>query len=164
MVPALEHLNSVYKHHHPPPSPIEKTIFKKKVTPALESAFNAVAATLPDDHRPDFGFRLRRVRDRIANLNHTTFTDDLFHLLPESHVPVAGLEDRIKAFITARQDIIHTGEQDVEFKDFYIHVATIREVLKRIVLTLLRYEGEYESFLNGQETVRFPPTATTVHP
>ena len=77
-------------------------------------------------------------------------------------VPIAGLEDRIKAFIKARQDIIHTGEHDVEFKDFYIHVAVIREVLKRIILALLSYTGNYESFLNGQETVRFPPGDTAI--
>lgn len=163
---ALEHLNSVFKHHHPAVPPVEKTTFKNKIKPALEKAFDDIAATLtrPSDEKAeaDFEARLRRVRDRIGNLNHTTFTDDLFRMLSAYGVPIAGLEERIKAFIKARQDIIHTGEHDVEFKDFYIHVAAIREVLKRIILALLSYTGDYESFLNGQETVRFPPGDTEI--
>jgi hypothetical protein len=163
---ALEHLNSVFKHHHPAVPPIEKITFKKKIKPALEKAFDETATTLtrPADDKAaaDFEARLRRVRDRIGNLNHTTFTDDLFRMLYAYGVPIAGLEERIKAFIKARQDIIHTGEHDVEFKDFYVHVAVIRELLKRIILALVSYTGEYESFLNGQETVRFPPGDTVV--
>ena len=64
---ALEHLNSAFKHHHPAVPPVEKTTFKKKIKPALERAFDEIAATLtrPSDEKveADFEARLRRVRD-----------------------------------------------------------------------------------------------------
>jgi hypothetical protein len=165
---ALEHLISVYLHYHPLAPPVEKNTFTKIMLPALNKAYDAITAILErptDPHERDlFEQRLRRVRDRLPNLNHTTFTDHLFAMLNAYGVPLVGIKDRIKAFIKARQDIIHTGEHDVEFKDFYLHIAVIRELLKRIVLTLLHYQGEYISFLNGQEFLHFPPTNVTVVP
>lgn len=66
--------------------------------------------------------------------------------------------------IDARNKIIHTGRHDIPHEELTMHVAALRELLKRIVLTLLNYQGTYISFLDGQETVTFPPTNTTITP
>ena len=38
------------------------------------------------------------------------------------------------------------------------HLAVLRELLKRIFLTLLKYNGEYQSFLNGPAWINFTPS------
>jgi hypothetical protein len=154
---ALEHLISVYTHYHRVQPPLPRSLFDD-IKNALEIAYDAVTNDV-DDNLPH---AIRRVRDRIANMNDTTFNDRLFAMLHQYSVPLVGIKGRITKAVKARHDIIHTGRHDAAFADFYLHVAVLRELLKRIILTLLRYEGQYISFLNGQEFLNFPPSDVTV--
>jgi hypothetical protein len=152
---ALEHLVSVYNKSHPISPPLEQSVFEK-VRGRLIHTFDDAVTELPSDD--ELRRRFRRVRDRIGNLNHVTFKDKLWQMLDEYQVPLSGIDGRINAAIDARHKIIHTGQHDVPFAAFHLHVAVLRELLKRIFLKLLRYEGKYQSYLNGPKWVDFPPT------
>lgn len=156
---ALEHLVSIYNKRHPVQPPLDKQLFKL-LKKALFEAYDTAAAVLPQNE--ELGRRVARVRDRIGNLNQPNFKDRLWPMLRDYGVPLVGIEDRINAAVDARNDIVHTGLHDAPFQAFYLHVAVLRELLKRIFLTLLGYEGQYQSYLNGPEWITFPPTDTKI--
>lgn len=156
---ALEHLVSVYDKHHPAAPPLPPTTFATLKAALLHAYDEAATALQPNE---DLQRHLQRVRDRIGNLNHVTFKDRLWPMLTAYNVPLVGIEDRINKAINVRNDIIHTGMHDAPFAGFYLHVVVLRELLKRIFLTLLNYTGNYESYLNGPEWIAFPPTDTTI--
>jgi hypothetical protein len=160
----LEHLISVYTKEHPISSPLDKKTFNEEIRPALEAAYDTITATREPSNeaeRTHFAQRVRRVRDRIGNLNHTSFNDRLFRMLEDYRVPLVEINDRITKAVKARNDIIHTGHHDTPYEELTLHVAVLRELLKRIILTLLEYRGRYISFLHGQEFLEFPPTNIT---
>lgn len=162
---ALEHLISVYTREHPIPVPLVKDVFAT-VRSALETTYDTTTAAIERpanaDERDKLTHAIKRVRDRIGNLNDTNFNDRLFTMLKEYDVPLVGIQAHITKAVKARHDIIHTGTHQVRFPEFYRHVAVLRELVKRTILTLLRYEGQYISFLNGQEFLEFPPTNVTI--
>jgi hypothetical protein len=162
---ALEHLISRYTKQQPVGPPLPKKMFAT-IRKALEDTYDETTAQLPappdEQERKQREHALRRVRDRIAKMNDTVFNDRLFAMLRSYRVPLVGIEDRITKAVSLRHDIIHTGTHGATFADFYLHVAVLRELLKRIILTLLNYQGQYISFLNGQEFLEFPPTNTTI--
>lgn len=154
---ALEHLTSIYNKQARVRPPVPQEVFATIIRPALEAAFDeAIINTVGDRD----GKRI--LRNKIAGLNNTVFKQRLEAMIRDYKVPIAGLEAHLDAAVRARNDIIHTGTMKAAFPEFYLHVAVLREVLKRIVLTLLKYEGQYVSFLNGQEFLEFPPPRTTI--
>lgn len=156
---ALEHLVSIHQKSNPVAPPLDDTTFKQ-LKRALKSAYDDTSRTLtPGD---ELKKRLARVRERIGNLNHVTFKDRLWPMLRDYGVPLVGIESRINDAIEARHDIVHTGMHAAPFESFYLHVAVLRELLKRIFLTLLCYEGQYQSYLNGPQWLAFPPTDTVI--
>jgi hypothetical protein len=153
---ALEHLVSTYTEQHTVPPPIEKSTFTTIVKPALETAYDQAST----DRTPG----MQRVRDRIPNLNHVNFKDRLWAMLTAYNTPLDGIRDRINSAIDVRHKIVHGGHSLGEFNDLHLHVAILRELLKRIFLTLLEFQGQYECWLNGQEWITFPPTNITIQP
>jgi hypothetical protein len=154
---ALEHLTRIYNKQTPVPPSVAPDAFATIIRPALEPAFDdAITNTT---HDPE---RARILRNKIAGLNSTVLKQRLDTMLRDYNVRIAGLEKHIDKLVRARNDIIHKGTTDAAFPEFYLHVAVLREVLKRIILTLLKYQGQYISFLNGQEFLEFPPTPTTI--
>jgi hypothetical protein len=154
---ALEHLVSKYAKHHTIPPPIEKKIFATVIKPALETAYDQVTTTMT---RPG----IERVRSGISELNRLYFKEQLQGMLAAYNIPLAGITDRIKPVIDVRNEIVHEGHYLGEFKDLHLHVVVLRELLKRIFLTLLEFQGRYECWLNGQELITFPPTNITIQP
>jgi hypothetical protein len=154
---ALEHLVSKYTSHRTISPPIDKNTFATLIKPMLETAYDQVSATLTSPG-------IQRVRDRIANLNHVTLKDQLWAMLASYNVPLGGIGDRINPAIDVRNDIVHSGHHLGEFKDLHLHVVVLRELLKRVFLSLLEFQGQYECWLNGQEWITFPPTNITIQP
>ncbi len=132
---------------------------------AIERAYKEAASTLGEPTDPLANDRLRnglrRLCARIRHLNDTTFSDGLFAMLDTYRVPLVGIKDRIVPAVNARHAIIHEGQANEEYEELTFHVAVLRELLKRIILTLLEYKGRYISFLNGQEFLEFAPTTVT---
>lgn len=153
---ALEHLVSSYSEHHAVPPPIETYPFKI-IKRALQVAYDQATASMTTAGT-------ERVRERIANLNHVTFKDKLWRLLATYDVPLDGISDRINPAIDVRHKIVHAGHYLGEFQELDLHVVVLRELLKRVFLTLLEFRGQYESWLNGPEWIAFPPTNITIEP
>jgi len=79
-------------------------------------------------------------------------------MLTTYKVPVIGLEKKIKKAIDARNRTVHEGLYRSDVRgEIYDHVMVLRELLKRIFLTLLQYSGTYQSSLDGMAWKNFPP-------
>ncbi|MGA8806791.1 MAG: hypothetical protein WB973_02860 [Thermoanaerobaculia bacterium] len=154
---ALEHLTSIYNKQAPIPPPVAQDAFATVIRPALEAAFDTAIAKTPHDAEGAI-----IVRNKIAGINNTVLKQRLDTMLRDYNVPIAGLEKHIDRAVRARNDIVHQGTTKAAFPEFYLYVAVLREVLKRIILTLLEYKGQYISFLNGQEFLEFPPAKTSI--
>lgn len=151
-VSALEHLVSVfYKYRSEPtivaPAPFEALCQEiDKLWPAI---FDEAEKTAPAE--------VKRLRDNIGGANRGSFRDKLQNMLKVYSVPTTGLEADIAKAIVARNRVVHTGLYRSQSRgEIYEHVTVLRELLKRIFLTLLQYSGPYQSSRQGMEWKRFP--------
>lgn len=96
---------------------------------------------------------VRVARNKVAEINRYPFKDNLRKFLKEYKVPLDGIDQNIESAIGVRHKIVHRGMYISvgSIQSVNDHLAVLRELLTRIFLTLLRYNGEYQSFLNGQE-------------
>jgi hypothetical protein len=102
---------------------------------------------------------IEHLRNKLRGANQAPFLARLIGMLRFYHVPMDGIDDRIAAAIAARNRIVHTGRyHENGFRELYEHVVVLRELLKRVILTLLKYTGQYHTMLNGSEQRPFPPT------
>jgi hypothetical protein len=67
--------------------------------------------------------------------------------------------DEVHAAIGARNDVVHDAQYDSSESNVRLwrHVSILRELVLRIILTLLGYKGRYASFLDGFKWRNFPP-------
>jgi hypothetical protein len=101
------------------------------------------------------------ISGKIRELNRYPFSRNMWKFLCETGVPMNGLPaDDVNNLIKIRQTLIHSGSSPLvghpEAKNIQRSLFLLRELLTRIFLTLLKYEGEYLSFLHGQEFIHFP--------
>ena len=94
----------------------------------------------------------RGSRDKLENRLRT--------MLETYKVPLGGLAwSRIQSALNARNSVVHEGVYEgKEDEPLRGHVRVIRELLKRLFLTLLRYKGQYMTLLDGRDYVPFPPS------
>ncbi|MDE3270188.1 MAG: hypothetical protein OYH77_07880 [Pseudomonadota bacterium] len=67
--------------------------------------------------------------------------------------------DKIEAAIKVRNRIVHnsyTPENNADDKELWESVLTVREVMVRIVLSLLEFKGNYSSYVGGMHLREFP--------
>jgi hypothetical protein len=101
----------------------------------------------------------RRLQGKLDNLNERPTTDRIYELLRHLHVPLTELEERLPAALRIRNRLLHRGEHDDD-APLITHVIVLRETVTRIVLKLLGYQGQYQSYLGGPNSRTFPPSAT----
>ncbi len=98
---------------------------------------------------------------KIQELNRRIFIENVKLLLTHYHVPLAGISlDQIAAAISVRNKIVHRGRYapgSLDGASLLQNLAILRELLKRIFLSMLEYEGTYCTFLRGPKWVNFPP-------
>jgi hypothetical protein len=97
---------------------------------------------------------------RLGMLNQRSLQTNLRTLLTRCAVPVLGIEKEIPSLIKLRNEIVHRGHKAESGlpQPLSYYTAVLRELLTRIFLSLLQYKGEYQSYLNGPEWKKFPPT------
>lgn len=152
---ALEHLAAVFEKRHSVPGAMNAQTFQELLGEA-QALWGAAQEAAPVAEQP----QIDRVKDKLLHLNEPSFRDKLDAMLASYKVPLAGLSaSRISKAVGARNRVIHSGlYRSKEGKaDLQEHVAVLRELLKRIFLTLLAYEGQYFSLLSGPEWNHFPP-------
>jgi hypothetical protein len=158
---ALEHMIHVFSEASPFGSLLPKTTFKKSVRPRLDSELRAAIAALPDGG--NWTQEIEIMSGTLGDLNRRPLEKNLKRMLQDYQVPFGELEGEIHNLIQLRNDIVHIGHRPRSLEnpglDYYDPI--LREILTRIFLTLLEYEGQYQSFLSGPAWVTFPPTEET---
>jgi len=154
-VTALEHLVAAFEKRHSVPGIMDPRNFHKLLEDA-QALWGMAQESSPVADQPQFA----RVKEKLLHLNEPSFRDKLEAMLTAYNVPLAGLAlSRISKAVAARNRVIHHGlyrSKDGR-ADLQEHVAVLRELLKRIFLTLLNYEGQYFCLLHGPEWNQFPP-------
>jgi hypothetical protein len=165
-VTALEHLVATFVKQRTSP----RIVHPRRFRALYASVAEVLAAARQRIRGPKAAVvheQLHRLANKFAMANEPSFREKLLAMLRFYGVPIAGLEKPIAAAIQARNVVVHTGvyRDPTEYRELYVHVVVIRELLKRIFLTLLGYAGQYHSMLNGPEWVEFPPPGpVTVDP
>lgn len=152
---ALEHLVAVFVKSNGVPKVVSTELFDG-IIGAMKGLWREAANGANETDRA----RIPRMISKLGQLNDGSFYDKLAALIGSYKVPLAGLDlKEIKLAIDARNVVVHRGSyrNQEEHRNLRRHVSVLRELLKRIFLSLLHFEGEYFSLLNGPEWVRFPP-------
>jgi len=145
-------------------SVLSKDEFTQHVRPKMEAAIDEVIRGLPTEIGESSIKRAEELFDaKLGGLNALTIRERLFRMLGSDGVPYAGLELPIRDAIRTRGGTVHgRGTSPGQSSEYVRHIAVLRELVKRIFLTLVGYKGRYISYLNGSEDVDFPPTTATV--
>jgi hypothetical protein len=161
-VTALEHLVKMYSARRR-----STTILKSTSFGAIKREVDRVFAAAERKARRsggDLSERISRLRNKFTHINEASFRDRLSAMLRAYRVPIEGMEKEIGRAVQARNVAVHTGIYHTgdKFRELYVHVAVLRELLKRIFFELLRYSGQYHSMLNGAQWMNYPPNGPTV--
>jgi len=156
---ALEHLIHVFVKKNPEGGIFTGDIFKEVVRPrlkaALDEVFQSLQNTVPKEEEVQ-----EVLSQRLGMLNQRSLQTNLRTLLTHCAVPVLGIEKEIPSLIKLRNEIVHRGHKAESGlpQPLSYYTAVLRELLTRIFLSLLQYRDEYQSYLNGPEWKKFPPT------
>ncbi len=158
---ALEHLVYVYAGREREKIFQNKT-FEKVIRPQVNVALNQSLDLLLEkeedaEKRAIYPNKIKSAKDKVIEINRYPFKENLWKFLKEYKVPLDGIDQDIEMAVAARHQIVHRGlymqvSDDQSIRD---HLAVLRELLKRIFLALLKYNGEYQSFLDGPEDKSF---------
>lgn len=153
---ALEHLVHVFSQKNPQGGLFPKAIFKKELRPRLSSALQDAHSAMEDPSTFHAQFYITSVR--LGDLNRPPLRRNLEAMLHHYSVPLDGIAEFIPAMVGLRNDIVHIGHQPEDSGLDFLN-AVLRELVVRTILTLIKWEGQYQSFLNGPEWRHFPPLA-----
>lgn len=156
---ALEHLVNIFREQKPSNRVLEKAKFRKIVRPALEERLDELVPKLCDDPQENdrITSAISELKARIGNLNIQSLQSSLQSMLSEYRVPLDGLTAFIPELIDVRNKIIHQGlhKQSAEQDSLSMYVAAAEELLRRIFLSLLDYEGFYETYFETVDSKEF---------
>lgn len=160
---ALEHLVNTYAQQHKHDEIIPAKKFDKFVKPKIKAGLNSALDTLKTCNyikESEVEVVYECMKDKIIELNRYSFSKKLERFLKGIKVPLVGLTDEeIKELVGTRNAIIHSGAIPLNspyYSERQQRLALLRELITRIFLTLLGFEGEYSSYFHGQQYVHFP--------
>ncbi len=160
---SLEHMVQVFSSRVGSGGLFPSEYFSGVVKPELESAVKKIKSGLGESV-PDKEKRreIEQALENLAfgNLNGKSLKVKLFEMLRHYEVPIGDIEMDVKDLIATRNKIAHMGSfRRPEKEKNYIHhqLGILRELLKRIFMKLLGYEGQYHSSLAGLPWLHFPP-------
>lgn len=164
---ALEHLVNTHAHLHKQNEILDEKKFKKFVKPEIKAglhrALEAIRGCreLKENEMKVCEEAIENMRDKIIELNRYSFAKKMSTFINDINVPLEGMStEEIKKLIPTRNSIIHSGailpKSSLHFIERQQRLALLRELLTRIFLTLLGYEGEYSSSFHGHHYIHFP--------
>lgn len=164
MMTALEHLIYIYAEQNERSTIFKNEIFDTIISPQLKAALDHSLTILMKEgenavmHK-SYKKQVASAKRKISEMNRYPFKKNLRAFLKEHKVPLDGIDQGIDQLVDVRNKIVHRGLYISTAVDQSIHdhLAVLRELLIRIFLTLLKYSGEYQSFLNGPEWKKFLP-------
>jgi hypothetical protein len=149
---AIEHLISVFKRKHGAAKNMAAKRFSSVIKPARKRLGVIKTST------PEARVRINLVRTKLSQANEAPLQVNLEKMLRFYKVPVAGLETRLAAAIKARNRVVHSGlHSSKPRREIHSHVAVLRELFTRIFLSVLRYNGRYQTWLDDPDQETFPP-------
>lgn len=123
---------------------------------AFDELRSKVASFLKDQAAP------KKMAGKLRELNRRSFAEKLNDLRKRQSFPTNDFpKDWLKGAIEARNIIIHTGvSPDLPEDDTLIeHVVHVREIVTRLILAAIGFEGQYQSWLHRCADIRFPSCA-----
>lgn len=108
---------------------------------------------------------LRELSAKLGNLNQRSLSTRLRAFVTRYDVPLDDLPIPIEALARARHGVVHGTRLDrgeARDPDVTACADAIREVLRRTLLAMLGFEGQFTSYMREPQTVPFrgPPTRT----
>lgn len=101
-----------------------------------------------------------RMGGKVDELNRRSFRDNLEDLIKHRAIPTRDFPANwLSAIIGARNSIVHTGvAPDLPAADARLldHIVWAREIVVRILLEALGFEGQYQSWLHASAYLSFP--------
>ncbi|MBI4745796.1 MAG: hypothetical protein HY786_04465 [Deltaproteobacteria bacterium] len=160
---ALEHLVDVYAKQKGRDEIFKEKAFKKIIRPQISAVLNESLQNMlseKDSNADEISSRITSAKDKISEVNRYSFKENLQAMLRYYEAPLDGIEQEIEGLVGVRNKIVHRGLyiSALENQSINDYLAVLRELLKRVFLTLLKYRGQYQSFLNGPDWIDFPPS------
>lgn len=91
-----------------------------------------------------------------SDFNRVSLKDKFDYFIKSENISITDIpDDRVKKLINTRNSIVHTGIAP-QHNEIWLEIMLLREIITRIILKLLNYEGAYESFFDGKCTRNFP--------
>lgn len=152
---ALEHLTDMFEASAGKSSPPGRAFFRQEIAPRVREAIASAGLRASS---PEESVAIEKATGKINDLNRTSLQDSIERMVLAYGVPMRGLESSLPGLIKLRNEIVHRGiARDRGAKFLQGQVGVVRELLIRIFLKLLNYQGTYDSYLSGQrETISFP--------
>ena len=96
------------------------------------------------------------IKQKIPELNRRPFMQQIVALLERWCVSRISIEDEcLSRLIRLRNDIVHQGGVP-ENEELWPSILVAREILVRLVLSMLQFEGPYWCYLGGRHMRHFP--------
>ncbi len=96
------------------------------------------------------------IKQKIPELNRRTFIQQIEALLEQWNVARTSIEtETLVDLIKLRNNIAHRGAAAKD-ESLWPSILLIQEIVVRLVLSMLRFEGTYQCYLGGRHTRRFP--------
>jgi hypothetical protein len=156
---ALEHLVHVFRENRQSNRALQKSKFRNIVRPALQEKLDELLPQLYDDfHENDYFINIiEEFKGKIGNLNMQTLQSSLNSMLAEYRVPLDGLMEFIPDLIKVRNKIVHRGLHSAsnEQRSLGTYLSAAEELLRRIFLSLLDFDGSYQTYFKTVEFRRF---------
>jgi hypothetical protein len=110
---------------------------------------------------PESADLLREINERFVELKRHTLLRKLKILTARWQVSLDGLEDAaVTAAKKARDSVVHRGHYSSTHKHgLEDHRLLVRELVARIILTAIGFQGHYCSYLGGYQRRAFPVLA-----
>lgn len=155
---ALEHMIHVFSELNPLGGLLPRRTFRDSVRPRVESELRAAIAAL--QNYSQWNQEVEIMSEKLGSLNQRRLQENLKKMLEHYQVPMRDLVGEIPNLIRLRNNIVHIGHRpgSPDNPGLTHYNPVLRELLTRIFLTLLKYEGQYQSYLSGPEWIAFPPT------
>jgi hypothetical protein len=150
-VTALEHLIDTHLDDQ------DKLVLPKMLYSPMRQALSAALKALRNDEN---GTAIDELEAKLGELNRRSLRRKLDILAKRWNVPLDGIEpNRLRDAVQSRNRVVHTG--DHRDASLWEPVTIMRELMVRIILTVLKFEGQYATYLDGARFVEFPPKKET---
>ena len=159
---ALEHLVNIYIDQAESRAVLPKNEFRK-LHEKLKSVISSEITRMTSEGvqlLTSSSELIEMLQKGLGNLNRYPLRQNIRTMLNDYDVPIKGIEHHIDTIVRIRNDIVHRGtpgEDTLAGQSLFSYLVVLRELLKRIFLTLLCYEGEYQTELGGWRWTQFPP-------